>query len=427
VSLTTTQLAAEFDVSIKDITWGLTLVLMLRSIGAISFGLASDRYGRKWPFVINNILFIILELATGFCQTYDQFLACRALFGIAMGGMYGNAVATALEDCPTAARGLISGLLQMGYIVGYFLATVFARALVDTTSHGWRPYFWFGACPPVLIIAWRLCLPETDTYIHQKRMERENEGTVSMRSFIKESSKNIKTHWLMFVYMTLLLAGLNFQTHGTQDLYPTMLRNQLQFSPNDVTITMCILNLGGFCGGLTVGWLSNVFGRRFTLLVTFVTAGALLYPYGFVSTKAVAAAAFFEQFFIQGAMGVVPIHMMELSPGTLRTFAVGTAYQLGNLISSASVTIEAELGEQYPLPPTAKGVQRYDYGKVMCIFTAACIIYNIVITFIGPENRGADFSAANQGGIVTEKIEASQNVGKDTSVADDAASISEKR
>jgi MFS transporter, SHS family, lactate transporter len=191
----------------------------------------------------------------------------------------------------------------------------------------------------------------------------------------------------------------------TQDLYPTMLRNQLEFSPDAVTITMCILNLGGFCGGLTVGWLSNVFGRRFTLLVTFVMAGALLYPYGFVSTRAVAAAAFFEQFFIQGAMGVVPIHMMELSPGTLRTFAVGTAYQLGNLISSASVTIEAKLGENYPLPPTASGTKRYHYGKVMCIFTAACIVYNIIITFIGPENRGADFSAANQGGVVTEKAE----------------------
>jgi MFS transporter, SHS family, lactate transporter len=217
--LTTTQLAAEFDKSIKDITWGLTLVLMLRSIGAIGFGLAADRYGRKWPFVVNNILFIVLELGTGFCQTYDQFLACRALFGIAMGGMYGNAVATALEDCPPAARGLISGLLQMGYIVGYFLATIFARALVDTTPHGWRPYFWFGACPPILIIAWRLTMPETDTYIQQKRMEQENEGTVSMRSFIKESSKNIKTHWLMFVYMTLLLAGLNFQTHGVSPPY----------------------------------------------------------------------------------------------------------------------------------------------------------------------------------------------------------------
>ena len=139
VSLTVSDLAEQFDKSNADITWGITLVLMLRSVGAIAFGIASDRWGRKWPFVVNNILFIILELGTGFVNTYKQFLAVRALFGIAMGGLYGNAAATALEDCPEAARGLISGMLQQGYAFGYLLAVVFSRALVNTTSHGWRP------------------------------------------------------------------------------------------------------------------------------------------------------------------------------------------------------------------------------------------------------------------------------------------------
>ena len=126
-------------------------------MGAVIFGIASDRYGRKWPFIINLVLFIILELATGFCYTFQQFLGVRALYGIAMGGLYGNAAATALEDCPERARGIISGMLQQGYAFGYLLATVFARALVGTTSHGWRPLFWFGAAIPVLIIAFRLC------------------------------------------------------------------------------------------------------------------------------------------------------------------------------------------------------------------------------------------------------------------------------
>lgn len=142
VSLTVTDLADTFDKSKKDITWGITLVLMFRSVGAIIFGLASDRYGRKWPFVANNILFIALELGTGFCQTYGQFLAVRALFGIAMGGLYGNVAAMALEDCPEKARGIISGMLQQGYAFGYLLATVFARALVNTTSESWRPLYW---------------------------------------------------------------------------------------------------------------------------------------------------------------------------------------------------------------------------------------------------------------------------------------------
>ncbi|KAK3201398.1 hypothetical protein GRF29_185g829719 [Pseudopithomyces chartarum] len=148
VSLTVENLAETFGKTKTDITWGITLVLMLRSVGSIIFGLAADRYGRKWPFVINNLLFIVLELGTGFCSTYEEFLGVRALFGIAMGGLYGNAAATALEDCPEEARGLISGMLQQGYAFGYLLATVFARAFVNTVGHEWRPLFWFGAGPP---------------------------------------------------------------------------------------------------------------------------------------------------------------------------------------------------------------------------------------------------------------------------------------
>ena len=171
-------------------------------------GIAADRYGRKWPFVVNNILFIVLELGTGFCRTYKQFLACRALFGIAMGGLYGNAAATALEDCPSAARGLLSGMLQQGYAFGYLLATVFARGLVDTTSHGWRPLFWFGACPPVLIIAFRLCLPETQSY-RERDAVRHAKGNVAS-TFVAEGKVALKKHWLLLIYLVLLMAGFNF-------------------------------------------------------------------------------------------------------------------------------------------------------------------------------------------------------------------------
>ncbi|KAF1343663.1 major facilitator superfamily domain-containing protein [Delphinella strobiligena] len=231
VSLTVEDLAESFGKETTQITWGITLVLMFRSVGSILFGVAADRYGRKWPFVINNLLFIALELGTGFCQTYQQFLACRALFGVAMGGLYGNAAATALEDVPEEARGLISGIMQQGYALGYLLATAFARGLVNTTSHGWRPLFWFGACPPVLFIIFRLCLPETRTY-RERQAVREGSGNISL------------------------------------------------------TLTS--------------------------------------------------------------------IHLMELSPGSFRTFVVGTSYQLGNLASSASSTIEAELGAKYPLTPLTK-------------------------------------------------------------------------
>lgn len=209
MSLTTSELAEQFDKSVTDITWGITLVLMLRSVGAVIFGIAADRWGRKWPFIINNVLFIALELGTGFAQTYPQFLACRALFGIAMGGLYGNAAATALEDCPSEARGIVSGLLQQGYAFGYLLATAFARALVNTTPHGWRPFYWFGAAVPVLIIAFRLFLPETRTFRERQEAREFVQGGVT-GTFVTEGKVAIQRHWLLLAYLVLLMAGFNF-------------------------------------------------------------------------------------------------------------------------------------------------------------------------------------------------------------------------
>ncbi|EEY22349.1 sugar transporter family protein [Verticillium alfalfae VaMs.102] len=378
VSLTVTQLAKEFGKTKTDITWGITLVLMFRSVGSVIFGIAADRYGRKWPFVVNNLLFVILELGTGFCQTYRQFLVCRALFGVAMGGLYGNAAATALEDVPEAARGLMSGILQQGvssrssaaqfvcltdtyvltqYAFGYLLATAFARGLVDTTPHGWRPLFWFGACPPVLFIIWRLMLPETQTFLAHKRL---------------------REH-----------AAHQHETTASADGSPQ--RSVTSTFLQEGKVALVVPNLGAMLGGSTVGYCSQIFGRRFSILCCCVMGGAMLYPYTFVSNSRVMAAAFFMQFAVQGAWGVIPIHLMELSPGAFRTFVVGTAYQLGNLASSASSTIESRLGENFPLAPTAKGETRYDYGRVICIFMGCVFAYVIVLTILGPERLRRSF------------------------------------
>ncbi|KAG7388376.1 hypothetical protein PHYPSEUDO_012584 [Phytophthora pseudosyringae] len=393
VSMTIEELAEEFGKTKTDITWGITLVLMLRSVGSITFGIASDRWGRKWPFVVNNVLFIVLELATGFCNTYTQFLWVRAFFGIAMGGLYGNVAATALEDCPPAARGIISGMMQQGYAFGYLLAVVFARALVDTTSHGWRPLFWFGACPPVLIIIARLYLPETKVY--QERQAVREATPDSTKTFIAEGKVAFRRHWMLLTYLVLLMAGFNFMSHGSQDLYPTMLKNQFEFSADEVTVTQVVANLGAITGGTLVGYYSQIFGRRLSIIVMAIIGAALLYPYSYTDNTKVMIAAFFEQFCVQGAWGVVPIHLMELSPPSYSTLIVGTSYQLGNLISSASSTIEARLGENYPLPPSDEGVSRYEYGKVICIFMAVVYAYLVLLTFLGPEARGKEFDVAH--------------------------------
>lgn len=313
-----------------------------------------------------------------------------------MGGLYGNAAATALEDLPEDARGLMSGILQQGYAFGYLLTAAFARGLVDTTPHGWRPLYWFGACPPVLIILFRLALPETKVYEQHAGLRRaaQSRGASASRTFLREGKVALRRHWLLLIYLVLLMAGFNFMSHGSQDLYPTMLQNQFNFDANAVTITQVVANLGAMLGGTVVGFASQIFGRRFSIIVMCVVGGALLYPYTFVTSEAVMAAAFFEQFCVQGAWGVIPIHLMELSPGAFRTFVVGTSYQLGNLVSSASSTIESTIGERFPLPPKG-AVARYEYGKVICIFMACVYVYVIILTVIGPEHLRRSFDLSH--------------------------------
>lgn len=209
----------------------MTVTLMLRSVGALVFGAVSDRYGRKWPMIINLVLFIILELASGFCQTLSQFLGVRALYGIAMGGLFGPAAATALEDLPYDARGVLSGFFELGYSSGYLVAAIFYRALVPTTSYGWRSLFWFGAGPPVLIIAYRLWLPETNGFQvmaaerearlvleRQAGGQEDNEDArverAGLKAWVKESWIAIKEYWVIFIYLIFLMTGWNSISHG---------------------------------------------------------------------------------------------------------------------------------------------------------------------------------------------------------------------
>ncbi|KAK9367148.1 major facilitator superfamily domain-containing protein [Lipomyces kononenkoae] len=387
VSLTAADIARSLNKTVTDVTWGITLVLMLRSVGAIIFGLLSDKYGRKWPFIGNCVLFVIFELGTGFVHTYTQFLALRALFGIAMGGIYGNCAATALEDCPLEARGIISGMLQQGYAFGYLLAVIFNRALTTTTSHGWRSLFWFGAAPPILIIVFRFLLPETETYIAQKNME----GLSQRGAFARMAKASLKSYWHILIYLVVIMTGFNFMSHGSQDLYPTMLEVQLQFSANRRTVTMCVSSLGGIAGGTLFGYLSNFIGRRLTIIIACILGGALVYPWAFSGNDGIIVAVFFLQFMVQGAWGVIPIYLSELSPPPLRAFIVGLSYQLGNLASSAASTIEATLGMRFPLDtPAGDTIQRYDYAKVMAILMGCVFGFVLIVSFLGPENRSAD-------------------------------------
>ena len=422
VSLTLTNIAADLSTKEKTVTvaeasFGITLALMTRSIGAIIFGLLSDRYGRKWPFVANVVLYSIVELSTGFVTTFQQFLGVRALFGVFMGGIYGSCAATALEDAPAAARGLLSGLLQQGYAMGNLLAAGFYLAIVPNSSHTWRALMWFGACPALLIAAWRAWLPETDAYLRAREHKRElarqglESGDSAGKAFIKSAGPALRQYWLTLIYLVLMMSGFNFLSHGSQDLYPSLLKLEKNFDATLVTQTTVVASFGAIIGGTFCGWISNVVGRRLTIIVVCIIGGALIYPWAFTDGKKIMAAAFAQQFCVQGAWGVVPIHLMELSPPAFRAFVVGTSYQLGNLASSASSTIEAQIGARFPLPDLVKNgkhTKRYNYGLVMAIFIGCVYAYLITVIFLGPERRGRNLDI-DEDAVAVGKVEDSDS------------------
>ena len=377
-SLNVSNIAEDLDSTVKDVSWGITLVLMLRTVGALIFGAIGDTYGRKWPYIINLSCLMVIQIGTGFVTTFQQFLGLRALFGVAMGGLFGICAAEALGDAPKKARGVLSGIFQEGYAFGYLLAVVFQRAIADTTEKTWRSVFWFSAGPPIILIIWRFINPETDSYQRQK--ERFDQGAVQKNSkaaeFKSQAKKALNQYWLIIVYLIFLMAGFNFSSHGSQDLYPTMLTKQYHYGKDKSTVVNVCANLGALAGGIVIAHLSTFIGRRTAILIGNVIAGIMIYFWAF---HPMWITAFFMQFGIQGSWSVVPIHLSELSPPHFRSFVSGVLYQLGNLVSSASSTIEATIEEQI-----------HDYGKTMAIFIGAVLAYLMFVVFIGPENRGAE-------------------------------------
>lgn len=396
VSLSVSRLQVQFNKPTHDITTAITLTLLFRTVGAIIFGVLSDRFGRKWPLVANLVLISVLQLGGGFVQTFKEFLALRSLFGIGMGGVWGLAASTALENLPVEARGLASGILQQGYAVGYLLAACINLKLVPHTKTTWRTLFWAASGISMFAAVVRAVLPESQVFLRAKELEKARGTDTSKKTkvFIQESKAMLKQHWLLCVYAVLLMTGFNFLSHGSQDLYPTYLQTTKNFTPYNATVATIIGNCGAITGGAFAGFISQHIGRRLTILIFVALIGAFI-PLWILpnSFSGLAAGAFCVQFGVQGAWGVIPIQLAEMSPPAFRATFPGVTYQLGNMISSAASQIEATAGENLRTTIIKNGVPTDvpDYAKVQGILIGCVVAFVIFITIIGPENHGSHF------------------------------------
>ncbi|KAH9851678.1 MFS general substrate transporter [Lenzites betulinus] len=433
VSLSVTRLQDQFHRSTHDITTAITLTLLFRSVGAVVFGIISDRFGRKWPLIANLLMVAVLELGSGFVETFPAFLAVRSLFGIAMGGIWGLAASTSLENLPFEVRGLASGVLQQGYAVGYLLAAVINLTLVPETAETWRSLFWTASGISAFAAFIRFLLPESEVFLRAKAAERERGGSTTKKTkiFLHETGQMLRRHWLLCIYAVLLMTGFNFLSHGSQDIYPTYLTNAKLFTDHDATIATIIGNCGAIAGGAIAGFLSQYIGRRLTIIIFVLLIGVFIPLWILPSSfSALAAGAFCIQFGVQGAWGVIPIQLAEISPPAFRATFPGVAYQLGNMVSSASAQIEATGAANLHttvIDRDGKPKIVSDYATVQGILIGVVAAFVLIVTIFGPENYGSHFekskAAFEQGAGNDEIVEGEDGTPRDSSAGSRPTSV----
>jgi SHS family lactate transporter-like MFS transporter len=360
-------IAKEFDRPIAHIAYTITLTLAFRPLGALIFGWMADRYGRRIPLMIDVVLFALLGVLSGLAPNYTTFLVLRALFGVAMGGEWGVGASLAMEAVAPGRRGFVSGVLQEGYAVGYLLAA--AAYYLIFPRFGWRAMFFLGGLPALLALYIRSQVPESKAW----QRHRPDAATIRRAIF-----SNIGP----FLYLVLLMTAMNFISHGTQDMYPTFLQKQRSLAPQGVATIAIIYNVGALGGGLFFGHFSDRLGRRRTMLAAAILGLALVPLWIFShSLMWLTLGAFLMQFMVQGAWGVIPAHLTELSPGEVRGLFPGLAYQLGVFFASGIAWFEALLAA------------RLDYATALGTVAATAFIFVGVVIACGRERSGADFHA----------------------------------
>jgi len=367
-------IAKEFGTDVKAVAIAITLTLAARPAGALVFGMLADRFGRRPVLMIDILLFSILEFASAFAPSLVALLVLRTAFGFAMGGEWGLGASLTMETIPPRARGIASGILQTGYPFGYLLASVVYGLLFDRI--GWRGMFMVGVLPALLVLFIRRNVQESPAW-REMRARPDKQSLMSV----------LKKRWPLFIYVVVLMTAFNLFSHGTQDLYPAFLQIQHKFTTHTVSIVSIIGNIGAITGGLAFGALSQRVGRRKAIVFGALIALPIIPLWAFSATPILLGlGAFLIQVAVQGAWGVIPVHLNELSPDEVRGTFPGFAYQLGNLLASGNAALQAGFAASHG----------GNYAYALAVVAACAAVVIAVLTYFGPEKHGVMFGATEE-------------------------------
>lgn len=371
VVLVYADIGKDFGVSLERMAFLTTVTLIMRPVGAAVFGIWADKVGRRLPLLVNVTFYSIVGFLCAFAPNYTVLLILRLLYGIGMGGEWGLGAALAMEKIPTSRRGFFSGVLQQGYSFGYLMAAVAYLAITNWTDWGWRGLFALSLLPALISLFLRSRLSESEVW-EKVQLTKTTPGQVLRQPNILRR----------MVYLVLLMTAFNWMSHGTQDIYPTFLKKGLGFSSNTALYIAILYNVGAMFGGTILGTLSERLGRRWTIVLA-AALGLPVVPL-FAQSHAlgfVCLGSFLMQFFVQGAWGVIPAHLSELSPDEIRGFYPGITYQLGNCLAAFNLPIQERLADAHS----------YEFALLVTVFPVLVAV--ILLTALGREQRGISFGA----------------------------------
>jgi SHS family lactate transporter-like MFS transporter len=379
-------LAARYHVSKASVVYTLTLTLAMRPLGALFFGALADRFGRRRPLIFCVLYFSLCTVMSGLAPSFAMFAVCRALYGIGMGGYWGIGASYAMESAPRRFRGVLSGMMQAGYPMGYLLASVAMQTLAPV--FGWRVVFFAGAPVALLIAALTLYAPESEAWKQHR--------PASMRKIFSALTE----HRGMFLYLLLMMSVMLCLSHGTQDLYPDFLKSIPGMAARSVLGMKSLYgvpilyNIGAIAGSVWFGQLSQRFGRRNAIMVALGIALLSIPAWAFGgSLNVLVAGSVMMQAGVMGAFGVIPAHLNELSPDSVRSLFPGFVYQLGVLMASPATAVEFLLRDHF------------GYPWALAMFEGSAIGVTIVIFWFGAEARDRSFLREATGSAVAVPVE----------------------